>query len=824
MALVLLFAGSASWAEIPNQFGIQKKLGSEVEEFEIPGGCINRRSIYRLVQSVAERQGGTLRPYDLSIRLDWMCGCAGWIFFDYFPVPHFSIDMEKGLLASMGGRFLSTGERFAVSPERGFFEEYSRIDGEWTEKLRDKYLEFRKGQIARVKDKIIAEEKEKDPEYDPAKDPKFNQKLNALFGEEWKKVYPDEWYKDLTSEEIALDKEDNRVFKELDKKATSPDVGDWEYVSITKGVDIPVSVDSNELSFVSSAGEKTVNLTSLTDLAGVMAFRAAQIASGMWGGVFNARDVRVEWGWVAPAVDTIKSFFADTLGIAEANLRPGPRDENAGLLTLDDAWFRFTVKSSGRTVTLRATEALLPEEFFEGTVTANNRIEASGVLPFCGGFEVRTGRRATVDDVFTSNLLKVSGRELGENLANYLPSLDAGERLTQEAGVLAEKAQSAFDDVVSFRAAQLIALKQGGELVPEKLEVRLSPGHGSNPDEPLEFWRRLGVQSVSIDPGLKVDSELELMRVVARGGEETLEFVETDDMGRRDYMDTLPYLMFWEKRANPNNASSVRSRSLQSLPVSPACACSEKLPGGRALSSCHHEEGSSGSSGGRMVARHAPTGNVVDDIIHRGRDTLEAIVNRLSAVPSVGLFQVKEWWAAPQSPGEEPRLVVAAPEDAVSTVAADWSITQDKADEKGMISVTIKTTLSIPDELKSIWAKGKGFLKGIKLIDCKKASEQRSVQTAKGAVLADYTVTFKGETNDVANAAITDIRYTTGEDDLVKKVINLPDGGIKLSEMRPAGGGSGVKQEPSGNSGCNAGFASLPALLGAALCLLRRRG
>ena len=167
----------------------------------------------------------------------------------------------------------------------------------------------------------------------------------------------------------------------------------------------------------------------------------------------------------------------------------------------------------------------------------------------------------------------------------------------------------------------------------------------------------------------------------------------------------------------------------------------------------------------------------------------------------------------PISP-EEP-----APKDAISLNPLDWSLSLGTADEAGLIPVTIRTILRIAGTPFSIRVEGTGFVGVIEVI-CDLLTSGRDVKAAvntENSEERDYIVTIKGKTKDVANAAITEVRYKTKEGGAEKKVA-LPEGGIKLSDMSRTDGSSG-----GSSGGCDSGFGQLAALAVLALLLRQRR-
>ncbi|NLL37684.1 MAG: SYNERG-CTERM sorting domain-containing protein [Fretibacterium sp.] len=178
----------------------------------------------------------------------------------------------------------------------------------------------------------------------------------------------------------------------------------------------------------------------------------------------------------------------------------------------------------------------------------------------------------------------------------------------------------------------------------------------------------------------------------------------------------------------------------------------------------------------------------------------------------IGAFEKKQVDPEPEpGPGPAP-----APEDAMSRNPHDWLYNQGGTDEKGLTSVTFRTVLRIPEELddNSIWAKGVGFPDGIKVVSVVPIGDVKD--TGK----YEYSVTFGGETNDLLNAAITEVRYKTK--DGAEKKVDLSEGGsgIKLSEMRRTGSGGGGGGD---GGGCDTGFGALALVALAGAVLLRKK-
>ena len=65
---------------VPNEMKVVRTFGGvpAKDPFGQMGGCMNRRSSYRLMQVLERNQfpDGVLRPYDLTLQAGWIFGCA----------------------------------------------------------------------------------------------------------------------------------------------------------------------------------------------------------------------------------------------------------------------------------------------------------------------------------------------------------------------------------------------------------------------------------------------------------------------------------------------------------------------------------------------------------------------------------------------------------------------------------------------------------------------------------------------------------------------------------------------------------------------------
>ena len=517
------------------------------------------------------------------------------------------------------GRSRSSGERFLCTPIKDVAEDIFTVSAKWNAKLRTRWMDLRKELLQAI---LKADHQGK--------------KFNELTEEEQEKVFnklneqmKTEWPKKLqTDEEKALDKESERLSDLLERVLEQPKVEDYEYRVLEKGVGVPVLVQDGSLQTTGGNLELKGRNRGLTE---TMLFRLAQTASGLWQDKkFHADDVTVETGWNDPKV---KEFLTGGLRVPEGRIVLGA----AGSLTaekdlkLADAWFRVSALSTGKSLLFRATEKMLSPLYFElkgkGASTAQEETRLAGlsqVSPFLGGFEVRDWKNMELNDVLYDNSLVFLGKDGSkENLK--LGSLV--DELVKDANISSDVI---FNTVAGFRAAQFASQAWSDDVFnPADASITVGPMlRGTNPAD-LDFWKSLGIADVetSAEASDNSDNERLTVKIKIKSTGEIYTIAEAEDLGRRDYANLKAYA----DRIRP-----LAQKEKKGASVAPQTLAKAGMVSAFGEVRVMHDE-LKGWSGA----------------LHITEESMEDLIGRAIAVPSVGNFVVSKTTKAPVPPTPE---------------------------------------------------------------------------------------------------------------------------------------------------------------------------
>ncbi|MFC2594250.1 MAG: hypothetical protein ACFNW0_04180, partial [Fretibacterium sp.] len=618
--------------QIPNEMKVVRTFGGELvgDSFDLMGSCANRRMNYRLMQVLERNQSSekVFRPYDLTLRSEWLFGCA----LNFFQREKYYEGTDQGIWLSwrfamttgapkfqFSGRSRSSGERFLCTPIKDVAEDIFTVAAKWNAKLRTRWMDLRKELLQAI---LKADHQGK--------------KFNELTEEEQEKVFnklneqmKTEWPKKLqTDEEKALDKESERLSDLLERVLEQPKVEDYEYRVLEKGVGVPVLVQDGSLYSTGGNPELKGRNRGVTE---TMLFRLAQIASGLWQDKkFHADDVMVETGWNDPKV---KEFLTGELHVPEGKIVLGA----AGSLTaekdlkLADAWFRVSALSTGKSLLFRATEKMLSPRYFElkgkGASTAEEETRLAAlaqVSPFLGGFEVRDWKNMELNDVLYDNSLVFLGKD-GSREKLKLGSLV--DELVKDANISSDVI---FNTVAGFRAAQFASQAWSDDVFnPADASITVGPMlRGTNPAD-LDFWKSLGIADVetSAEASDNSDNERLTVKIKIKSTGEIYTIAETEDLGRRDYANLKAYAdrirPFAQKE---NKGASVAPQTLAKAGMVSAFG---------EVHAMHDElKGWSGA-------------------LHITEDSMEELIGRATAAPNVGNFVVSKTTKDPVPPTPE---------------------------------------------------------------------------------------------------------------------------------------------------------------------------
>lgn len=803
---------------IPNEMKVIRTFGGKrVEDpFDLMGSCSNRRMSYRLMQVLERSQSPekVFRPYDLTLQSEWLFGCA----LNFFQREKYHEGTDQGIWLSwrfamtagapkfqFSGRSRSSGERFLCTPIKDVAEDVFTVAAKWNAKLRTRWMALRKKLLQAILD---------------ADHP--GKKFNELTEEEQEKVFNKlneqtkaEWPKELkTDEEKALNKEYERLSDLLERVLEQPEVGDYEYRVLEKGIGVPVLVQNGSLQTAGGNLELTGRNRGLTE---TMLFRLAQIASGLWQDKkFHADDVTVETGWNDPKV---KDFLTGGLRVPEGRIVLGA----AGSLTaekdlkLADAWFRVSALSTGKSLLFRATEKMLSPRYFElkgkGASTAEEETRLAGLVqvsPFLGGFEVRDcPRDKGLNDVLYGNSLAFMGQD-GSKKVLELGSLV--DELMKNANVSSD---ALFNTVAGFRAAQFASQAwSDGVFRPADAVVTAGPMLGGA--DPADFWKSvLGVSDVESGASASDNGRLTIKIKVKSTGE-ICTIAETEDLGRRDYANLKAY--------------ADRIRPLAQKEKKGASADPQTLAKAGMVSVL-----------GEVHVMHEHTGWT--GALDISEESMEELIGRAKAVPSVGGFVVSKTTETPvpPTPGnpdpekpkpEEPKPEEPKPENPKPETPKpeepkpgtqqeqeqtlgdflkspqNWGVSETR--EGNVTKVVFTTSFETSLELKSIRLTTQGFRQGTVKAELLPVSSGNTRTAAAAA--HRYTLRASGEfeTADRDKAAITGIHYTPS-DGSGERSLPLPSSGIPLKGMKETSP-SPETEKKGGSSGCDAGLLSFAAL------------
>ena len=797
---------------IPNEMKVVRTFGGkQVEDsFKLMGSCSNRRMNYRLMQVLERNQSPekVFRPYDLTLRSEWLFGCA----LNFFQREKYYEGTDQGIWLSwrfamtagapkfqFSGRSRSSGERFLCTPIKDVAEDVFTVAAKWNAKLRTRWMALRRKLLKEILEKYGGKEFDELSEEDQEK--VFNE-LNERMKAEWPKELK-------TDEEKALDKEYERLSDLLERVLEQPKVEDYEYRVLEKGVGVPVLVQDGRLQTTGGNLELTGRNRGLTE---TMLFRLAQIASGLWQDKkFHADDVTVETGWNDPKV---REFLTAGLRIPEGRIVFGA----AGSLTaekdlkLADAWFRVSALSTGKSLLFRATEKMLSPRYFElkgkGASTAEEETRLAGlaqVSPFLGGFEVRDcPKDKGLNDVLYGNSLVFVGQD-GSKKVLELGSLV--DELVKNANVSSD---TLFNTVAGFRAAQLASQAwSDGVFKPADVAVTAGPKLGGA--DPSDFWKSI-LGAADVESGASASDNGRLtVKIKIKSTGEICTVAETEDLGRRDYANLKAYA----DRIRP--LAKKEKKGASAAPQTPAKAGTV-------------------SAFGSVHVMHEHTGWT--GALHITEESMEELIGRATAAPCVGNFVVSKK-TVPPTPGnpdpekpkpedpkpedpkpENPKPETPKPEEPKPDTRQEqelgdflkspqnWGISETQVGNvtKVVFTTSFETNLG----LKSMRLTTQGFRQGTVKAELLPVSSGKTRTAAAAA--RRYTLRASGEfeTADRDKAAITGILYTPS-DGSGERSLPLPSSGIPLKGMKKTSPSPDTEKK-GGSSGCDTGLLSFAAL------------
>ena len=560
------------------------------------------------------------------LRSEWLFGCA----LNFFQREKYYEGTDQGIWLSwrfdmttgapkfqFSGRSRSSGERFLCTPIKDVAEDIFTVSAEWNAKLGKRWKNLQQ--------KLLKEILQKDfggkpiGQLSPEEKKELVKKLNERMKAEWPKELK-------TDEEKALDKEYERLSDLLERVLEQPKVEDYEYRVLEKGVGVQVLVQDGRLQTTGGNLELTGRNRGLTE---TMLFRLAQTASGLWQDKkFHADDVTVETGWNDPKV---KEFLTAGLRVPEGRIVLGA----AGSLTaekdlkLADAWFRVSALSTGKSLLFRATEKMLSPRYFElkgkgePEPTAEEETRLAGlaqVSPFLGGFEVRDcPKDKGLNDVLYDNSLVFLGQDGSkEKLKLGLLVYE----LVKDANISSDVI---FNTVTGFRAAQFASQAwSDGVFKPADASVTVGPMlRGTNP---ADFWKSLGVADVETSAEGS-DNERLTVKIKIKSTGEIYTIAEAEDLGRRDYANLKAYA----DRIRP-----LAQKEKKGASVAPQTLAKAGMVSAFGEVRVMHDE-LKGWSGA----------------LHITEESMEDLIGRAIAVPSVGNFVVSKTTKAPVPPTPE---------------------------------------------------------------------------------------------------------------------------------------------------------------------------
>lgn len=526
------------------------------------GTCMNRGTSFRFMEALADYwEDGVLRPYDVQLEMGWAFGCSvrlydgynpytwdetleGYTYVlddegnrvvregpfhmeDYFYAATLPSAMEDGSFYSIRAKILSTGDVFDLHLADSAFP--------------DGYFDVRSQVVALAADPGLNNlNDEQQAVYDRYLE-LYDQVLDNLIAGGETLVVVDH------ATAIA-----NKVFPFLDSQA----------LRFQEAKDGAIeTLDLEEACMEEENGATAFCLCRAT------AYRVAQMASGLWeDGVFRSWDVAVETGW---NTDGPEGLLVGEMGVENFSYGIGGSVTAMEDLTLDDAWYRVTVLSTGESATFVARDNYLSEEFLalrsknkKGTATAEEKaelkalkaglVEKAKALPFTGRFYVQEGTKPLrAETVLYSDVLDYldgSGKVASLDMATSVVEADGKICLCQSA---------------AFRISQMMApVWSDGLFHPEDVTIET----GWNTEGPEEFWvDQLGLAAGDLTLARDATAVEDLAlddawyRVTLKSTGESFLFRATDLYYRSNFLD----LRAKNKKGTSTNAEKTRMQLIR---------------------------------------------------------------------------------------------------------------------------------------------------------------------------------------------------------------------------------------------------------------------
>ncbi len=172
-------------------------------------------------------------------------------------------------------------------------------------------------------------------------------------------------------EQKALGQRKSAILKSIQRDGF---YGGFEIRKASKPMAVSDILVSGDLRYLSMDGKKVETLTlpgavkeddgnggSKVCLCQSMAFRVSQMMSYRWAdGIFRPGDVSIETGW---NTEGPSEFWIDRMGMDPKDLVIPSNATSESGLSLSDAWYKVTIKSTGETFTFRATGDIYLSDF-----------------------------------------------------------------------------------------------------------------------------------------------------------------------------------------------------------------------------------------------------------------------------------------------------------------------------------------------------------------------------------------------------------------------------------------------------------------------------
>ena len=437
------------------------------------------------------------------------------------------------------------------------------------------------------------------------------------------------------------------------------------------------------------------------------------------------------------------------------------------------------------------------------------RSALSQVSPFLGGFEVRDcPRDKGLNDVLYDNSLVFVGKD-GSKKVLELGSLV--DELVKNANVSSDVI---FNAVAGFRAAQFASQAwSDGVFKPADASVTVGPKLGGA--DPSDFWKSiLGVADVESSTGASDNGRL-TVKIKIKSTGETCTVAETEDLGRRDYVNLKAYA----DRIRPLAKKEKKGTSIDSQTLA---------------------KGGMVSAFGEVHAMHDELKGW-SGALHITEDSMEELIGRATAAPCVGNFVVSKTTETPvpPTPGnpdpekpkpedpkpedpkpENPKPETPKPEEPKPDTRQEqelgdflkspqnWGISETQVGNvtKVVFTTSFETNLG----LKGMRLTTQGFRQGTVKAELLPVSSGKTRTAAAAA--RRYTLRASGEfeTADRDKAAITGILYTPS-DGSGERSLPLPSSGIPLKGMKKTSPSPDTEKK-GGSSGCDTGLLSFAAL------------